>query len=49
MLYAVHGVRAYFDSYGIREWERLERTLQRRRFLRLPPVRRLWPNRPNSR
>jgi SAM-dependent methyltransferase len=30
MLYDPQGVRAFFDNYGTREWERLERTLQGR-------------------
>lgn len=30
MLYNPQGVQAYFDRYGTREWERLERTLQGR-------------------
>jgi len=30
MLYDAERVRAYFDNYGTREWERLERTLQGR-------------------
>ena len=30
MLYQPQAVRAYFDTYGTREWERLERTLQGR-------------------
>ena len=30
MLYHPQEVRAYYDNYGTREWERLERTLQGR-------------------
>lgn len=30
MLYDSQGVRAFFDQYGTREWERLEKTLQGR-------------------